>query len=406
MDESSQLSIPTNFETLKAVNVKDVLSVYFESESCQSLLRDERSSLEVMKAIPLENWTELTEDVIDSIKKAMEPWKSEKTGRNLKITKVSLSKRSNHFASTVMEAQKKFAKKNCKYFEGEEKREYLLKNHSIAIALMHAIRFTRYVKYEMKYEISIGKKKVKDIVNTAFTSRIETIEKEFSDERTKEALYYIAGWLLHAINQASKRRRKELGKILESIVIQGNETDKKKAKKELPALKIEKCEQLDGLKYSSQSFFNFVMRMEYVFVNLLTPELLVMNGSGLIDMVFVQLASDDNALKILYQFIGDEYNEPSENEHTVKEALQFISQTYCRMRGKDFCRRLMAIDTNSLSRNRRDTLATLSSSKTYATNKDDADDLVTAAKFQAAANNAAEFDDDYNANDDENLFDT
>lgn len=65
MDESSQLSIPTNFETLKAVNVKDVLSVYFESESCQSLLRDERSSLEVMKAIPLENWKELTEDVID-----------------------------------------------------------------------------------------------------------------------------------------------------------------------------------------------------------------------------------------------------------------------------------------------------------------------------------------------------
>lgn len=401
MDESSQLSIPTNFETLKAVNVKDVLSVYFESESCQSLLRDERSSLEVMKAIPLENWKELTEDVIDSIKKAMEPWKSEKTGRNLKITKVSLSKRSNHFASTVLEAQKKFAKTNWKYFDGEEKRENLLKNHSIAIALMHAIRFTRYVKYEMKYEISIGKKKVRDIVNTAFTSRMETIEKEFSDKRTKEALYYIAGWLLHAINQASKRRRKELGRILESIVIQGNETNKEKARKELPAMKIEKCEQLDGLKYSSQSFFDFVMRMEYVFVNLLTPELLVMNGSGLIDMVFVELASDNNAMKILYQFTGDEYE-----ERDINDALKFISQTYCRMRGKDFCRRLMAIDTNSLSRNRRDTLATLSSSKTYATNKDDADNLVTAAKFQAAANNAAEFDDDYNSNDDENLFDT
>lgn len=395
------LSIPTNFETLKTVNVKDVLSVYFSSEACQSLLIDERSSLEVIKAIPFENWKELAEDVIESIKKVMAPWKSEKTGRNLKITKVSLSKRSNLFASTVMEAQKKFAKKNWKYFDGEEKRENLLKNHSTAIALMHAIRFTRYVKYEMKYEISIGKKKVKDIVNTAFASNIETIEKEFSDKRTKEALYYIAGWLLHAINQASKRRRKELGKVLESIVIYSNETDKEKARKELPALKIEKCEKLDGLKYSNQSFFNFIMRMEYVFVNLLTPELLVMNGSGLINSIFVELASDSNAMKNLFQFVGDEYNVSD-----VNDALKFISQTYCRMRGKDFCRRLMAIDTKSLSRNRRDTLATLSSSKTYTKNNDDADDLVIAAKFQAAANNAAEFDDDYNANDDENLFDT
>lgn len=410
MDNTSELSIPTNFETLKTVDVKEVLSVYLSSESCQSLLVDESSSLDIIKAVPFGNWKELAEDVIESLKKAMAPWKSEKTGKTLKITKVSLSKRSNLFATTSMEVQKKFAKKNMKYFYVKENQDDSLKNHSMAVALMHAIRFTKYVKYEMKYHISLGKKKVKDIVNTAFTSGIETIEKEFNDKRTKEALYYITGWMLHAINQASNKRRKELGNILQSIVIYSTMDSKEKAKKELPALKIEKCEKLDGLKYSNQSFFNFILRMEYIFVNLLTPELLVMNGSGLINSIFVELASDSNAMKLLYEFTSDEYN-----KREVNEALKFISQTYCRMRGKDFCRRLMAIDTNSLSRNRRDTLATLSSSKTYAngqkgsTNNDDAidnDDLVTAAKFQAVANNAAEFDDDYNANDDENLFDT
>ena len=47
-----------------------------------------------------------------------------------------------------------------------------------------------------------------------------------------------------------------------------------------------------GLNYANVEFISFVERLEYVFINTLTPEVLGMNGSCLINFVYFCLNED------------------------------------------------------------------------------------------------------------------
>ena len=52
-------------------------------------------------------------------------------------------------------------------------------------------------------------------------------------------------------------------------------------------------------------------------------------------------------------------------ENVVSELISHLVRTYCRMRGKDFCRQLMATDFTNLGKGVRPTMAVLSDKKTY-----------------------------------------
>jgi ribosomal protein L12E/L44/L45/RPP1/RPP2 len=119
-------------------------------------------------------------------------------------------------------------------------------------------------------------------------------------------------------------------------------------------------ERFGGLRYVNEDFFSFVERLEYVFRNTLTPELLVMNGSCLIQIVYENLNTEDSVLEVIEKFC-----EENIDPDVIAKVTKYITRTYCRMRGKDFARKLMSKDTNSLKQSRRPTLAAVSNPATH-----------------------------------------
>ena len=85
-----------------------------------------------------------------------------------------------------------------------------------------------------------------------------------------------------------------------------------------------------------------------------------MNGSCLIALVYEILNTEDCVLNMIAKFCED--NISSEIIHAV---TKYITRAYCRMRGKDFARKLMSRDTKSLKQTRRPTLAAVSDPATH-----------------------------------------
>ena len=131
-------------------------------------------------------------------------------------------------------------------------------------------------------------------------------------------------------------------------------------KKNLPTAKVDRVENFGGLRYANEGLFSFVERLEYVFRHTLTPELLVMNGSYLIELVYVTMNEEDNVLGIIAQLCED-----SVEAEVLAAVMKYITQVYFRMRGKDFARNLMSTDTHSLKQTRRPTLAAASNPIMY-----------------------------------------
>ena len=62
----------------------------------------------------------------------------------------------------------------------------------------------------------------------------------------------------------------------------------------MPVRKVEQVELFGSLKYVSRTYFFFVLRMECVFMCMLTTEKLVMMGGDLITNVYRELSSNQN----------------------------------------------------------------------------------------------------------------
>ena len=87
--------------------------------------------------------------------------------------------------------------------------------------------------------------------------------------------------------------------------------------------------------YAIDDFFGFVLRLEYVFLHTLTPELLLMNGSCLIDKVYLNLNDDASVVKPVSIFCEDNIG-----DEVITTVVKYITRYYCRMFGKDFPVRL------------------------------------------------------------------
>ena len=124
---------------------------------------------------------------------------------------------------------------------------------------------------------------------------------------------------------------------------------------------MEQVEIFDGLQYVSDEYFTFVQRLEYVFMRLMTRENLMMMGSDLISNVYNELSTNASVSSIIMAFsdlsdIGDD-----EKDDLVKH----LTQTYCRMRGKDFVRKFMqrGFKTKNLGKGIRSEVAVVSNPK-------------------------------------------
>lgn len=216
----------------------------------------------------------------------------------------------------------------------------------------------------MCQDVTIQDRSVAGVVSKVFSSTDMSIEASFTsagDPRglrsLMECLYYVSGWHAHSIKKASVRRcvgLKELIITVYSNVIVGKDEAKSMG---MPIQKVERVKLFGGLKYVSRSYFLFVLRLEYVFVSILTTEKLAMMGGDLITNVYNELVTNRNVRALVGSFC-----EMGEADDTADELVGHLVKSYSRMRGKDFVRKYMqhGFKNKNLGKGIRPTLAIIS----------------------------------------------
>ena len=91
------------------------------------------------------------------------------------------------------------------------------------------------------------------------------------------------------------------------------------------------------LVYSSVEYFTFICMIESVFVKCLPYDHLVVHGSMLILKNYNLLINDSNVIESINTFLPDNIS-----VNILRKALDFIIHIYSRMRGDDFCFKLLS----------------------------------------------------------------
>ena len=195
-------------------------------------------------------------------------------------------------------------------------------------------------------------------------------------------VYYIAGWILHKLRKLSDITKFSCNRE------QALET-------KLPCLLTVARERRDGLAYPCKSFFEFIFRVEQVFMANLSIDKLAACGCSLIDDISNALTTDDVA-KGLYA--------DAVRAHDSTLPMLKIVQTYSKMRGADFVHKARsALKIDSDTNATRQQLAALSKNGKHNTSTID-DDLVDDDASEVAdivAEAAARIDDDDDGDDDD-----
>jgi ribosomal protein L12E/L44/L45/RPP1/RPP2 len=340
---------PTSFKALKEPLINAILDLFKKSHEFKELQLDNKIEDNIILLIDL--WLPFMENIVQAVRDCLVTKKSTLTRKQKVLTK----QLEDHLVIFV----------NTHYvsFESEASNDLCrLRGHWKGVLRLHATNFLRIVKQEMCHDMTTGGKRVKEIVKFAFGNQIVDVRRDLNMRLSgKEGLYYIAGWLLRASIKAAKKREKNVAEQLNVLVSKSSSMkDAALMNNNLPTAKVEMVERFGGLRYVNEDFFSFVERLEYVFRNTLTPELLVMNGSCLIQIVYENLNTEDSVLEVIEKFC-----EENIDPDVIAKVTKYITRTYCRMRGKDFARKLMSKDTNSLKQSRRPTLAAVSNPATH-----------------------------------------
>ena len=139
----------------------------------------------------------------------------------------------------------------------------------------------------------------------AFESSIDSIiQRQNIRQSDRESMYYICGWLLRVSLKAAKRRDKDF-REQPHVLVGCSSFPRKEAVKDinLPIAKVDKVELSGGMNYANKDFYSFVLHLEFIFCYTLTPELLVMNGSYLIDMVYKVLNAEEMVVRMVSNFV-------------------------------------------------------------------------------------------------------
>ena len=130
---------------------------------------------------------------------------------------------------------------------------------------------------------------------------------------------------------------------------------------DLPVKKVMRTQEFGGLKFVSKDFYHFVLRLEHVFVLTRTPNILAVLGHNIINRVYEDLVRSVPTRNMVKDIL---FIEPPVEE--LHDLVKYLVQTYCCMRGKDYCRQLMRTDFNNLGKCVHSKLAVLSNKDNYA----------------------------------------
>ena len=299
-----------------------------------------------------------------------------------------------------------------------------------ALLSILASAFIGILKHDMCHGVSKHGRSVADVVDKAFSMTDADVNACFSGvgdcrevKSLMECLYYVAGWHAYSIKKASIRRRAALKELMGDVY--SNIIVAKDIAREMgmPIQKVERVELFGGLKYVCRNYFLFVLRMEYVFMEMFTSEKLVMMGSDLITRVYIELSSNQNVRMLVRLFACGGDNIDEINDDMMDDLVVHMVKSYCRMRGKDFVRKFMqhGFKNKNLGKGIRPTLAIVSNPLVRkvlgAAQKKKADNVAANITGNADSNLAAEdmhtmmeytcrllVDDDFAGEDESNLF--
>ena len=153
------------------------------------------------------------------------------------------------------------------------------------------------VKHDMCSGVASSLLDIKEVVSNAFVVEDSVMLESFNNlragEALKESLYYISGWHLTACLKAGKRmtRKKEIipgslgARLMELFENHTLEKDSDQLV-DLPTAKVTRSEMFGGLQVCTSAYFHFILRLEYVFVKLLSPSNLAVLGKELIQQIY------------------------------------------------------------------------------------------------------------------------
>ena len=320
---------PLSFNMLKVPLVNDLLAIFQRSDEFKQLQYENKlAGNSILSAV---FWQPLVDNIVSAVHACITTKKSALANKQKVLTR------------QIEEVLVEFVDSHYSDFELIVLAD--LPGHLKGVIRLHTTNFIRIIKREMCHDITTGSTKLKSIVRHAFETKLSELMSEGIMRLSgRESLYYITGWLLRAALKAAKRREKEVKEQLRVLVVNGSSTRELAVdNNDLPTMKVEQVEKFGGLSYATNDFFVFVQRLEYVFIHTLTPELLMMNGSCLIEMVYGALNEEDLVFDAIAKFCEDNVG-----VEVISSVVKYITRTYCRMRGKDFARKIMSKNTKSL----------------------------------------------------------
>ena len=104
----------------------------------------------------------------------------------------------------------------------------------------------------------------------------------------------------------------------------------------LPTGKVVDTMEFGGLRFVSRSFYELIIRFEHVFVTNLTPTRLAILELSLIQKVYNGLKDNFELKAMVENILSVDYE-----DEVTSDIVSYLVQTYCRMRGKDFCRQMI-----------------------------------------------------------------
>lgn len=191
------------------------------------------------------------------------------------------------------------------------------------------------------------------------------------------SVYYIAGWHISACLKAGriragKRMDGRLGKVMISLFECG--TVDRNDNNNLPTEKVVRSEMFGGLNFVFALYYDFILKLEYVFVKCLISEKLAVLGNNLIQRISTNLCESIEVRQCVQHVISGD-NDSAEtisiddsdtiDNDIIDNLVVYLIQTYCRMGGKDFCCQIMATYFKNLGKGVRPTLVVLPDKKLH-----------------------------------------
>jgi len=106
-------------------------------------------------------------------------------------------------------------------------------------------------------------------------------------------------------------------------------------------------EMFGGLNFVSATYYDFVLKLEYVFVRCLTSTKLAVLGSSLVQRVYNDICVNIYVRQSLVNVmrVDDELE-----DEIMDDLVAYLVHMYCHMRGEYFCRNIMATNFTSLGK--------------------------------------------------------